>query len=267
MFGDKGLFCDDCRQREGTLGKWRVCEKGGGGGVGWGRGATMGHYWQLSLSADSVMGGNISLKKIQSVCCSVFADWLFIFLRSLKPTASCRHNFCCTNQQLNESVFEEGVKVDLWLPKYAEVLLQTDRQTDSLLHTAPLLCVPATQTRLRLLWLTWLWSVNTAKINPKIIKKIKTKRDLKHTFLHHHCSNSIILKPHQQPPSLLCDRPHAEKTHNLVHLLLGRRNQAIICHLPVEDSRDLVLKCRPGSQTRRAGLSRCPRLMYRGLLI
>lgn len=77
------------------------------------------------------MGVNISLTQINSVSCLVFADWLFIFLRSLKATTSWRHSFCCANQQLNESVFEEGVKLN---PKTPEVLLETD----SLLHTAPL---------------------------------------------------------------------------------------------------------------------------------
>lgn len=76
------------------------------------------------------------------------------------------------------------------------------------------------------------------------------------------CHNSNTSKAYQQTPSFSCDRPHTVKTQNVVHLLLGRCNQAITGRRPAEDSRDLVLKCRPGSQTRSAYLSRSPRLMY-----
>lgn len=54
------------------------------------------------------------------------------------------------------------------------------------------------------------------------------------------CYNSIISKPHHVIGPTL-------KTQNLVHLLLGRWIQPITCHQPAEDSRDLALKCRPGS--------------------
>lgn len=56
------------------------------------------------------------------------------------------------------------------------------------------------------------------------------------------CHNSNTLKACQQTPSLSCDLPHTVKTQNVVHLLLGRCNQAITGSHSAEDSRDLVLK-------------------------